>query len=406
MATMHETGAGVRCRLALTTMRAIAHRPVPPSVLEWHGDYRWWARPDAFRDPFCLKVVPDLDAALRELQRLYDDGWCRHLVDAGFGRMVVGLFGGFTYRVDMLLQLGADLTLCEGWATRPKLVGDLRSPDGFDGARFEVGVWAGLRRVGLAPRVEEVADKSMRRADFVVSDAGLDVAIELKTLAEPAFERNRLLVANVLGNLFVPIMHDGLVGDVTLKVSDKARAMLHDHERFYDHHLSRFESELVAALPRIRPGTTTQLPTIGTVTNEPCPDGEPPGSVVGGYLVDPGEEADPAQNVMRALLRVKQRSQKQLTATSADLRVAVIYGSKDELPALWSADLARVLVERDKATWERIAVDWIVFLNGHRRGPTGRWTTEVEVCRLPNAQREIPAQVIRGLTQWGEMWRG
>lgn len=375
-------------------------------MLERFKDFRWWVRTDAFTDPFCRKAVLDLEKSLAQLRLLYDDETCRDLVTRGYGRMIIGLFGGFTQRVDMLLQLGADLALCEGWSSRPKLVGDLRSPSGFDGVRLEVGVEAGLRRVGLGPRVEEVADKSLRRADIVVADDGMDVALELKTLADPAFDRNHLIVSNLLGDLFVPVVEDGLVGDVTLKLSDDAREWLCDHDQFYKRHLPRFEAELLAALPQIRPGTTTQLPTIGTVTNEPGPDGDPPGSIVGGYLVDPGVESDPVHSVVRALLRVKQRAQRQLTATRADLRVAVIWGSRDALPAEWSAEVCRLLVERDRPTWEAIPIDWVVFLNGHRRGPTGYWTTELATCRLPNAKQEIPARVLRGLTEWGEMWRG
>jgi hypothetical protein len=387
-------------------VRPIPHVPVPRDLQEWFGDGRWWDRPGAFSDPYCRTVVADLDATLGHLRQLYDDEACLRLVAAGHGRMVYGLFGGFTQWVDRLLQLGADLALCDGWSAREKLAGSLRSPDGFDGARFEIGVWAGLRRVGLVPQVEPAVDLSRPRADFVVHDQGMDVALELKALSDSAFERNRYLVSHVLGNMFIRVDGQGLRGNITLKLSDEAVALLYEHEDFYERHLPRFDAELVAALPHARSGTATALPTIGTLIAKHGEAGDPPGSIVGGYQIDAGEESDPVSRVRRALHRVKQ-SERQLSATPADLRAVVIYGSMDELPAAWSAEAAGHLVGADRATWDPIPVDWIVFLNGHRRSTvTAHWITEIAVCRLPHATSEIPDRILRGLSEWGELWQG
>jgi hypothetical protein len=385
---------------------AIPDLPVPESVRAWFGDCRWWDRPGAFSDPNCRRVVPDLDAAVSQLRALYDEVICRRLVDAGHGRMIFGLFGGFHSWVDKMLQLGADLTLCDGWELRPKLVGHLRSPYNFNGSRFEVGVWAGLVRVGLAPRIEDASDPSKARADFVVAADGIDVALELKALADPASERNRLLVTDALGNLFVRTDGKELRGHITLKLSDEGRARLDDHTpEFVRVSLPTFRRELLDAVSLFRPGGSVTLPTVGLLMADPATDGHSAGSSLDSFLVDPGEWADPVTRVQRALYRVKQ-AERQLSATAADLRVAVIWGSRDELPATQSADVAAMLVQDEQAVWEKIPVDWTVFLNGHRRDRRPGWTTEVALCRLPNARVEIPPRVLHGLTEWGVQCRG
>jgi hypothetical protein len=107
---------------------------------------------------------------------------CIELARQGHGERVYGLFLGSFWndRVDELLQLGSDLTLCEGWRDQKKLVADLRNVDAYEAARFEVGIWAGLRRVSLVPEREPAENPATRRADFRVRDGAQRVAIEPK----------------------------------------------------------------------------------------------------------------------------------------------------------------------------------------------------------------------------------
>jgi len=88
---------------------------------------------------------------------------------------------GWCHHVWTLLLLSVDLGLACGWKDDRNLVQSLRSFHSFYSRRVEVGVWAGLRRVGYdVERPEETSEKT---CDFLVTTEVGKVAVEVKTVA-------------------------------------------------------------------------------------------------------------------------------------------------------------------------------------------------------------------------------
>lgn len=374
---------------------------VPDDILEWFGDFCWWTRDDVFSNPQCAELVPSVPIAIEELRKLYDAQSIRKMVLNGASSLVAGLFlgGGFAQAVDDLLQLGTDLHLCNGWELRPKFVGALRSIRGWDGARFEAGVNAGLVRTGLAPIIEPAASKADLAPDFLVHASSMRIAIELKGISDPDFERNNRATGDALGDLLWGRNH-AWRGDVTLDLSEEAVDRLEmQHESFVRNELPSIRDELQATLSTARLNTSTALPTLGTlvIAYPPAWAGE---SYMGGCSVLPAG-VEPSHLLARALRTARQCS-KQLGAVAADLRIAVLWGSRRTLHAASAARAAEETIAAEPERWEGVALDWIVFFNAHMLGASGRWTIDLGVCRVSPNSPGIPAQVLDGITRWGE----
>ena len=147
------------------------------------GDGRWWERSNGFSHSSATRV-PNLDEVEAELRVLYPAEVCQRLAGTSAARLVMGLFFGEHWYdgVEEILQLGSDLSWCKGWRTNHKLLDQLRKADAYEPARFEVGVWSGLARMGLDALHEVAKNAAARRADFVFVDGGYKVALELKSL--------------------------------------------------------------------------------------------------------------------------------------------------------------------------------------------------------------------------------
>lgn len=382
-------------------------RDVPQDVLDCFGDFKWWERADAFSHPQAAAFVLNLPGALSALRSLYDAKTCATLAGSGQGRMVFGLFQGHGWMdsVDEVLQLGADLALCAGWETSPRLVAALRSADSFDGARFEVGLWAGFVRRGLLPEVERAARVSDPRPDFVVEAEGIRVALELKTLSDPAFVSNVAAIEDALEHL-VTRLPAGWRGQVTLDLSQTVRACLKEgHDKFVREHLPQVERELSSAFATIHHNESVDLPTAGhlVLAYPACLAGE---SFASSTLVVAGDEPDARRLTTRALGVVREAS-KQVSAVTVDLRIAVVWGSRHTLPADIAARNAEVVVRERADDWAATNLDWIVFVNCHTLGMSGLCEVDASTCAVPGSERRaIPTAVLEAMQSWGPRYRG
>jgi hypothetical protein len=372
---------------------------VPDAIRRWFGDFDWPGRkPSVFDDPRFSAVVPDRNAAIAEIARLYPADVCRALVEQGHRWMIQGLFGGMFTWADELLLLGADLVLCAGWELRPRLVGRLRSPDGYRGARFEIGVQAGLQRLGYKPLLERDAAARQKQVDLLVRDGPLDVALELKTLSDPSFERNLEELTYQLASVICLGMGLDWRGDVDLRLSDHAKACLRKpHVAFFMQHWPEIESELRAAIPRIRHAVDIPLPTSGTllVRAPVVVDG-----FLGSYAIDGVHHLDSIRLAQRVVHKVRE-SATQLAGARADLRVAVIFGSAKLLPAGLIADALTAALAAQPDSKIADAVDWIAIVNCEGGPPEQSWQKALATCRLPRTCTHIPPGVERALLAWG-----
>lgn len=369
-------------------MDLVPHLPVPLGVSSWFGDFTWSAEHGPFSEPWCQGLVPNIREATRQLELLYPRDVIERLVRTGHARLVYGLRGGFRSLVDEKLQLGADLAWCPGWHERPKLVGDLRSPHGYPRARPEVGIWAGLRRVGLEPRVEQADTPTAKRADWLVLCNGLTLAIELKTLSDPTCERDRTELWFAIAATIEAERYGRPPVAVTFRVSALIESLMgRDHVRFCLHDLQTIREEIRLVSAHIQPGNLVALPTSGELIVQPAPEG------TSSYRIETGG-IDIERLVGRAAHKVHEAAP-QLVATHADLRVAVVLGSREWLPSYLAPHVAQKARER----FPDDEVDWVVVVNEGLLND-GTWMTDA-VQGARREGRQLPGQVLQGLVEWG-----
>jgi hypothetical protein len=359
------------------------------------GDGRWWARPNCLSHPQARSFVDDLDGVVAELRALYPAEVVLELVARGDSSRIIGLFfdDGWCDEVDEVLQLGHDLRQCGGWDADAKLVADLRANDSYPAARFDVGVWAGLTRVGLKPEREPAEDRAARRADFRVMDGAHRVAIELKSLADPQRARNiRLLDFHI--SMAVTRYFPEHVGSVILEPSDDLDAAL---DETFDNFHARLDSAIWPALaPHLHKPLEIGRYTVagvGTLTVT----GKDEGDAGRGIGVITDDEWTVEYAARRVLGRVVS-ARRQLVATDADFRAAVIWGGRHHVPC------RAVIDEIDRKShhgFDLGAVDYVVVLNSHRSGPHPGWTTEAAILAT-RSDVPLPATLTwpRGLIAW------
>lgn len=367
------------------------------------GDGRWWERPTCFTHPQCRAFVTDLHAVVRELRILFPAEVCLQLARDGHTHHIIGLFYGAAWidAVDEILQLGEDLTLCTGWHDNAKFVADLRKPEAYDAARFEVGVWAGLRRVGLVPTHERAVNKSVPRADFNVVDGGVRVAIELKSLSDPRRDRNVGALDSWLSLLATSTFSEA-VGTIELEPGDALDALLdHDPDSFRAEFHDRFYDVLRRAVASaVAPGTVA-IDGVGLLHVGPR-DPTWTATVYGSWGVR-GEDNSSLPHAAHRVLKRVAPACRQLAATEADLRCVVVWGSVAHLPcALIKDEIARVLA----AGYQIVGLDYLVLLNSHLLGPGPGCTTEA--AALMNLGRPDPRTMKwwLGVQSWGIHHRG
>src|SRR5207302_876345 len=101
----------------------------------------------------------------------------------------------------------------------------------------------------------------------------------------------------------------------------------------------------------IEPGTLVELPTVGRIVVLPTP------AVTNAYEI--ASAATPIERVIGRAAHKVHEAAPQLAATSADLRVAVVFGTREGLPsslAPWVASQADDRFPGDE-------VDWVVVVN-------------------------------------------
>lgn len=366
-------------------------------------DGRWWERADCFSHPQARKFVPDLDGAMLALRHLFPADVCIDLARQGHGKHVYGLFlGGFwNDRVDELLQLGSDLSLCVGWRDDKKLLANLRDLDAYEAARFEVGTWAGLHRVGLVPEHEPAENPATRRADFRVRDGAQRVAIELKSLADPKRARNLGALFSCLSRAATASWSE-MIGSIALEPSTRLEDQL---DGDFDAFVQQLDATIWPAIERILGRRVTigrhEISDIGVIVVGPRDDDAVP-NLAGHLSIHCVHEWTLERAAARVVGRIDDAG-RQLAATEADLRVAVVWGGLDHFP---SGDVATEILRRLDAGLRIDNVDYIGIVNSHRRGARSGWTTDAAVRAL-HAGCPSPETMTwpRALSAWGLLHR-
>jgi len=342
----------------------------------------------------------DTDGAIAQLARVYPAELVREQVGmpgSALDHVVFPLLiDGWTPRSGELLQLGLDLAACDGWEALRHLVARLRSEAEFDSARFEVGLWAGARRVGLEANYITATQAQDCDLEFVDGDERIRVEAKVCRASERARGAQRVWDA-VHRAVRVCTAHLPAVGGIELAIQLEPRTLElvdkggPEFERRLDALATALEEHLEASVrPLALDATTTIVEQVGRVRFRRGGDD----NGVSISISDIGE--DPLQAATRAL-RPAADARKQLANGGAALRVAAVSTGTLDCPAWYAAAIgARAVRERP----ERFAgIDWVVFVNAHTQ--FGDWQpSAVPLAVSPSVGPPGEARWLKAMTAW------
>lgn len=377
------------------------HAMTADELLDFFGDFVWRREPAWLAaDSPAHRLGIDLQRATAELGVLYPPEICRRLAKKLDGqRLIWPLFlSGWMPDVSRMLFLGADLAECKRWELEPLLVRHLRHVSSWESARFEGGVWAGLRREGLEVR-HEVGEGAGHVADFLVYEEGKRVALEVKSIGIPRQERNHLLLDMTLSKALLEagqfdVAPHILVTKASADLIVSIRSL--SPRQFEADILPDVHSRVAEWFRRnksaVRPGLTGYIEYVGEIVIEASDDPQVRGSRIDGVPVQGLEHI-----VSQALSEIQKRAVHQVAAHAAEVRAVVAWISAWHAPVTTAIRCLREQIERRPELYRPL--DAIVLLNSHRLA--GQCRTEIELLSLPWAPSVIAnMRWVNGLTSW------
>lgn len=310
--------------------------------------------------------------------------------------------GGWTDSVAEVLLLGHDLALCDGWHEEPELVAQLRQRNKWGAARFEIGIWAGLRREGCQVTHEPREKAGGKIADFLVEDGGHRIAIEAKSIGSSDYERNCDCIESAVadgtpiwkerGHRVVLTLGEGLLRDTADLSFDDFDARYYCALR---NNLRRLYEVLDGTWSF---GEVHDVELLGKITFAPLPPRSPESL---SWMLDDFTQLRKTSDdytVQRALRRIRKSAAGQLASVDADLHVAVARVGRTTAPIEIATDWLGPIIK--KAPEKYRSLDYIVLLDSHGRQATG-WKTEAATYPLPWARMQVAGMNWpKGLTNW------
>jgi hypothetical protein len=369
-------------------------------IAEAFGDGDWISG-GALRDAWVAsRPNLDVDTSIAQLARLYPP----HVVlsslknpASGLRRLVSPLMiGGWHIQSGALLQLGLDLALCDGWERQQQLVKRLQGGREYDGARFEVGLWAGGRRTGLDVRYLEA--KKRKDCDLEYRDGGEVVRVEAKAVhSSERYRRARQieaatqLASDVCGDRVDAIGGVEMVIHLSAAVHSWLESGCGDVGEGLDVVGQRFAAWVLDRChPLALDATTGEVDGLGRVQFR---RGMNHRGV--SIQVDTPPEYD-WDSVLRPL-RLAPNARDQLMAGDASLRVAAFWSGVAVSPARLAAEYAAVEVVRNPDNFA--GIDCLVFLNSHTI--FGDWRTFVApVAVAPMHAAPVNARWLQAMKAW------
>lgn len=364
------------------------------------GDGEWATRGalhEAWRQ---ARPKYDTDAAIAQLARLYPADVVRDQVgipESALDHVVFPLLiDGWTIRSGELLQLGLDLAVCEGWESMRHLVARLRNEAEFDSARFEVGLWAGARRVGL--EATYITATQVQDCDLEFVDGGERIRVEAKVCRVSARARGAQRVWDAVNRaVMVCTAHLPAFGGIELAIQLEPRTaeLVDQGGPEFEVRLEALANALEAHLEAcVRPlaldSTTSIVEEVGRVRFRRGGDD----SGVSISISDIGD--DPVQAAMRAL-RPASEARKQLASGGPALRVAAVSTGTLDCPAWYAAAIGAREVRDRPARFA--GIDWIVFVNAHTQ--LGDWQASVGLVAVsPSSRPPGEARWLKAMTAW------
>ena len=360
---------------------------------DWASSPKWLAPDSPAR-----KLGIDLERATRELERLYPADVCRDLLKTEDGRRLLGpLFvQGYWPGVPESLLLGHDLAEIGQWQVHSNLVGNLRRLPSFYHTRFEVGLWAGLRRKGLDVEYEPRAGTGEKTADFLVRENGLRLALEAKTLDASRLTQASRAVQDAVryddsgehvhGLHFVYTPRSGLLENLAqlapVALNREAAAIRTATDDWYANMSRKFA-----------PGDRAEIEGLGEILVK---KGDEPRGLQ--YTFDDTEGRGLDYEVDRAL-RLARKAEEQASADdSVDCRSAIVWIPAWRSPIRAVVPLLQPRMSQRPDLYRRL--DWLMLVNIHSlHGPS---KIELAACRLlPWSRMDVRGmKFVEGLTSW------
>lgn len=316
------------------------------SVRTLLGDCNWSARGSFLRNCESCRPAAEAVPAVDALAQLFPPEVVQAILDSGDRRslsMVFPLFlDGWTPGHGTLLQIGADLSCCPRWFEHWQLVSRLRTYAEHDGARFEVGLWAGACREGIAVTYNDPGQGP--NCDLVLQDDSLTVHIEAKAVDIATVSRNRSELLRAISHSMVLFLDRFDHGGYRLAVAPHRAllvAALNDLPEF-----EKLAEDFGRELPKwcrdaLRPlaaDVTVRVAGVGDVRLSTSPGNEGFGySLLG--LPEPSFEKE----VARALRPVA-KARRQLAAGPDVVRAMAVWTGTTNCPAGAAVNVARTMI--------------------------------------------------------------
>lgn len=363
------------------------------------GDGDWSARGVFLRNCESFRPAVEAVSAVDALTRLFPPHVVQAMLDSGDRRslsMVFPLFlDGWTPGHGTLLHLGADLSRCRQWFDHRQLVTRLRTYAEHDGARFEVGLWAGACREGLVATYNDPGQGP--NCDLVLRDGPLTVHVEAKAVDIATVSHNRSELLRAISDSMVPFIDRFGDGGYQLAVAPHRALLvaalndLPEFEKLAEDFRRELQKWCRDALRPLAADVPVRVAGVGDVRLSTLPGNEGFGYALLG-LPEPSFEKE----VARALRPVA-KARRQLAAGPDVVRAMAVWTGTTNCPAGAAVNVARTMIRERPERFE--GVDWIVFVNSHTR--LGDWVTTTEAV----ATRRDVAPVeghrwLRALARW------
>ena len=365
-----------------------------PDIL---GDLDWRSRSAFQRICAAARPAIDADRAVAELGNLFPVDEIREIIEAGDLRIVLPLFvEGWTNAHAVLLHLGDDLSCCEDWLGHAQLAKRLRQTAEYDGARFEVGLWAGAARERLP--VQYLDPMPGGGGDILIVEEACEIHVEGKSVGDSRVERNRDHLDSIIGTCVAP--HLDRVGGgyrlIVILARELIEAACSDNPDMFERRTEPFWQSLndwcSFALSPLAAGIPVDVPNVGQVRLVEA------GRANDGFGTEivgiPRIEFD--KEVARALRPAKSAAH-QLASSGVCLRVVAVWTGTTSCPAGPAVDVARRMVREHPERF--VALDWIVFINSHTQ--LADWKTNAEPLAVRGGQTDPKSsRWLRALTRW------
>lgn len=200
---------------------------IPDSLAPWGDDPRWWLRSSSYQDPRLVVCGIPLPEIVEHLRLVYTESVCQQMVLDGLWAPLLGLFTAASWSTwfGIMLALGVDLHRLGAERLGP-YGARLHTGEHWWGARLEIGVEAGLRRIGHDPRRPDLPSHT-KQWDFSDEQDGAPLLFECKALSPGDGDGNFDLVEQRFQNLGAVFQHEHRV-DALLCFSPSMLREIHE----------------------------------------------------------------------------------------------------------------------------------------------------------------------------------